>query len=211
MLLSAHSDLQLTAYSDADWGSCKITRRSVTGFCITLGSSLISWKSKKQPTVSRSSSEAEYRSMADTTCEIVWLRSLLSELGVPQHSATTLYCDNVSALYIAANPVYHERTKHIEIDCHLVREKLQKGVISTAYLSTTEQPADLFTKALGAAQLQFILSKLGVTNFFSPPNLRGDVNSIQVNQVAPLFSIKHQLVHKAKCSSVSCQVMRCEV
>ncbi|XP_074351979.1 secreted RxLR effector protein 161-like [Apium graveolens] len=126
LLLSASSTVQLTAYCDADWGSCKITRRSVTGFCITLGGSLISWKSKKQPTVSRSSSEAEYRSMADTTCEIVWLRSLLTELSVPQQAPTQLFYDNLSAIYIAGNPIYHERTKHIEIDCHLVREKLQR-------------------------------------------------------------------------------------
>lgn len=116
--------------------------------------------------MSRSSSEAEYRSTADITCEVVWLRSLLKELRVPQSAPTLLYCDNLSAIYIAANPVYHERTKHIEIDCHLVLEKLQSGVITTAHLVTNEQPADLFTKALGSTQLHFLLGKLGVLNLF---------------------------------------------
>lgn len=138
-----------------------------------LGSSLVCWKSKKHPTVSRSSSEAEYRSMADTTCEIVWLRTLLLSFSVPQEFPTSLYCDNVSAIYISVNPVFHERTKHIEIDCHLVREKLQKGIIVTEYVPSTDQPVDLFTKALGATTLQYLLGKLGVLFLSSPPNLRG--------------------------------------
>lgn len=171
LFLSSKSNLQLTAYCDADWGSCKITRRSVTDFCIVLGNSLVSWKSKKQPTVSRSSSEVEYRSMIPLAkqfgYDIFWLTYRLLN--------TKLYCDNVSAIYITANPnpVFHERTKHIEIDCHLVHEKLQKKVIAK------EQPADLFTKALGAAQLQLLLVKLGVANLFSTPHLKGDVNTIK--------------------------------
>lgn len=160
LLLSSRLDLKLYAYGDADWGSCQLTRRSLTGFCVTFGPSLISWKSKKQPTIARSSAEAEYRAMADTTCEIVWLRVLLADFGVPQLTPTMLFCDNLSALYIASNPVFHERTKHIEIDCHLVREKLLKGVIATGHVSTHMQPADLLTKSLCSNQLQFLLSKL---------------------------------------------------
>lgn len=113
ILLSANSTFKLNAYCDADWGACQITRWSITGFCITLGDSLITWKSKKQSTVSRSSAEAEYRVMADTTCEITWLLALLSNLHINNIGAATLYCDNQSALHIASNPVFHERTKHI--------------------------------------------------------------------------------------------------
>ncbi|XP_019188316.1 PREDICTED: uncharacterized protein LOC109182623 [Ipomoea nil] len=114
------SDLHLKAYSDSDWGACVDTRRSVTGFCIFLGNALISWKSKKQPTVSKSSSEAEYRALAATSCEIQWLIYLLAEFGMIHNEAVAIYCDSKSAVAIAENPVFHERTKHIELDCHLV-------------------------------------------------------------------------------------------
>ena len=174
ILLSATSPLQLSAFADADWGGCPLTRQSLTGYCVTLGSSLLSWKSKKQHTVSRSSAEAEYRALADVCCELTWLLNLFHELGFNALKPVTLYCDNRSAMYIAANPVFHERTKHIEIDCHLVREKLQKGYIKTAYISTHDQPADMFTKAISSSSLHHLLSKLGVLNLFSTSSLRGD-------------------------------------
>ncbi|XP_019153846.1 PREDICTED: uncharacterized protein LOC109150391 [Ipomoea nil] len=130
------SDLQLKAYSDSDRGACIDTRRSVTGFCIFLGDALISWKSKKQPTVSKSSSEAEYRALAATSCEVQWLTYLLAEFGVNHSEAVAIYCDSKSAVAIAENPVFHERTKHIELDCHFVRDKLHKGLIKLFHISS---------------------------------------------------------------------------
>jgi len=92
--------------------------------------------------VSFSSAEAEYRAMVNTTCEITWLSYLLSHIGISQSTPTPLFCDNQYALHIASNPVYHERTKHIEIDCHVIREKISSGLITTAKVSLTYQIAD---------------------------------------------------------------------
>ncbi|XP_061373633.1 uncharacterized mitochondrial protein AtMg00810-like [Gastrolobium bilobum] len=159
LLLKSDCDLKIHAYCDSDWASCPLTRRSLTGFFIMLGSSPVSWKTKKQVTMSRSSAEAEYRSMAAATAEIVWLKSFLTSLGVTHSSPMELFCDNQAALHIAANPVFHERTKHIELDCHFVREHILAKHITTAHVPSRSQLADLFTKALGQRELLSFLLK----------------------------------------------------
>lgn len=138
-----NNKIEIIAHCDADWEACPKTRRSITGYCVSLGTSLISWKSKKQPVVSRSSAEAEYISMAYTTVEVTFIQYLLHEFKVKVAEGAILYCDNVSAIHIATNPIFHERTKHIEIDCHFIREKIQSDSIRLAFIGTTNQAADL--------------------------------------------------------------------
>ena len=137
--------------------------RSLSGWLIFLGQSPISWKTKKQHIVYRSSAEAEYRSMASITCELKWLKALLLSLGVHHPKAIPLFCDSQSAFHIAKNPVFHERTKHIEVDCHhFVRDVVRDGLIHPSYVTTTIQLVDIFTKALGHSQFDLLLSKLGI-------------------------------------------------
>ncbi|KAK6160670.1 hypothetical protein DH2020_004051 [Rehmannia glutinosa] len=162
LLFSSTSSLELRAFSDADWASDPVDRKSTTGFCVFLGDSLISWKSKKQTVVSRSSTEAEYRAMASTTTEIVWLRWLLADMGVFLRHPTPMYCDNRSAIQIAHNSVFHERTKHIEIDCHLTRHHLQHGTITLPFVTSSSQIADFFTKAHPLSRFHFLVGKLSM-------------------------------------------------
>jgi hypothetical protein len=135
-LVPRDSEKQVLGYVDADWAGCIESRRSTTGFCFFLGQSLISWRAKKQQTISRSSSEAEYRALSSATCELQWIMYLLKDLNVTCAKLPALYCDSQSAIHIASNPVFHERTKHLEIDCHFVREKVQKGILKLMPIST---------------------------------------------------------------------------
>ena len=155
----------LHAFSDSDWAGCYDTRVSTSGFCFMLGSSCISWLSKKQPTVATSSCEAEYRAAFTATVECVWLRRLLADLGVGQSSATTIFTDSQSAIAVVRNPVFHARTKHIEVHYHYVRERFSAGEISLAYVPTQENIADLFTKALPREKFEAFRKALGLLPF----------------------------------------------
>ncbi|KAK2366753.1 putative mitochondrial protein [Trifolium repens] len=166
LYFAASSDLKLSTFSDSDWASCPDSRRSVTGYSVFIGPSLISWKSKKQPTISCSSSEAEYRALAFTTREIQWLIYILQDLKCENVGPVPLYCDSKSAIAIAQNPTFHERTKHIEIDCHLVREKLQSGVIQLVSVSSANNIADIHTKPLHPSVFHSLLSKLNLNDVY---------------------------------------------
>ncbi|RVW83549.1 Retrovirus-related Pol polyprotein from transposon RE2 [Vitis vinifera] len=168
ILLHADSDLSLQGWCDSDWAACPVTRRSLSGWLVFLGQSPISWKTKKQHTVSRSSAEVEYRAMAAVTCELKWLKGLLLSLGVHHPKAIKLFCDSQSALHMAKNPVFHERTKHIEVDCHFVRDAITDGLIAPSYVPTVTQLADIFTKALGKKQFDYLLAKLGIFEPHAP-------------------------------------------
>ncbi|GKE02879.1 ribonuclease H-like domain-containing protein [Tanacetum coccineum] len=132
--LFSFSTTDLVAYSDADWAGCPTTRRSTSGYCVFLANNLLSWSAKRQPTLSRSSAEAEYRGVSNGVAETFWLRNLLRELHTPLSFATMVYCDNVSDVYLSSNPVQHQRTKHIEIDIHFVRDLVAAGQVRVLHV-----------------------------------------------------------------------------
>ncbi|GKB65263.1 ribonuclease H-like domain-containing protein, partial [Tanacetum coccineum] len=171
--ISRNGNLKLRAYADSDWARCSATRKSVSGYCVFLGDSLVTWKSKKQSTLSRYFAEAEYRSMASATCEVIWLSNLLSDMGVTGLLPVVMYYDNSFVLQIAANPVFHEKSKHFDIDVHLVREKVASGVIKTEKIHSSQQTADIFTKGLGFDQHKELCKKLGMLDMFSLDKLEG--------------------------------------
>lgn len=168
VLLFSNTDDRISAYCDADWASCSMTRRSVTGYFVKVEESLVSWKSKKQTTVSKSSTEAEFRILTAVTAELVWILGLMKEDGNEVVLPVDVFSDSKSALQIAANPIYHERTKHIDIDCFFIREKLVQGMIRTHYIAIQDQPADMLTKGLTRAQQVHLNAKLGICDILTP-------------------------------------------
>nr|GEY24770.1 ribonuclease H-like domain-containing protein [Tanacetum cinerariifolium] len=154
--------VDLVAYSDADWASCPTTRRSTSGYCVFLGNNLLSLSAKCQPTLSRSSAEAEYQGVANVVAKTCWLSNLLRELHTPLPSAALVYCDNVSAVYLSCNPVQHKRTKHIEIDIHFVRDLVAAGQVRVLHVPSRYQFADIFIKGLPLALFEEFRSSLSV-------------------------------------------------
>ena len=168
ILFKKGEGLTLEAYSDADYAGSIVDRRSTSGYCTFLGGNLVTWISKKQNVAARSSAEAEFKAMALGICELLWLKIILEDLKIQWEAPMRLYCDNKSAISIAHNPVQHDRTKHIEVDRHFIKEKLDSGLICTPFVSIGSQLADVLTKGLIGIAFQNIIGKLGMDNIHLP-------------------------------------------
>ena len=133
-----------------------------------MGGNLVTWRSKKQNVVARSSAEAKYRAMALGICEILWIHKLLKELKLESKSPIKVFCDNKAAISIAHNPVQHDRTKHVEVDRHFIKEKIDSGQITTLFVTTHQQLADILTKGVTTVLFESLRSKLGMVDIYSP-------------------------------------------
>jgi hypothetical protein len=162
LLLHRSSTAELRVYTDVDWAGCPDTRQSTSGYTVFLGDNLVSWSSKRQPVVSRSSAEAEYRTVANGVAEVAWLRQLLQELHSSLATSTLVFYDNVSAVYLSTNPVQHQRTKHVEIDLHFVHERVSCGDVRVLHVPTTSQFVDVFTKGLPSTVFAEFRSSLNI-------------------------------------------------
>jgi hypothetical protein len=158
---------EIEIFTDADWAGSVTDRRSTSGYCTFVWGNLVTWRSKKQPVVSRSSAEAEFRALSQGICEGIWIKRVLHEIGILNSNPIKVLCDNQSAISIAKNPVHHDRTKHVEIDRHFIKENIENGTISLQYTPTSQQTADILTKAVPRKTFENLTSKLGLLNIYN--------------------------------------------
>ena len=152
------------------WAVFFVNRCSYSGYLMFVGGNLVSWRSKKQSVVARSTAEVEFRSMASGLCELMWLKTLLTELQLCSGAPIQVYCDNQATINIVIvnNPFYHDRTKHIEIDRHFIREKLDERLFQISYVRSVDQLADVLTKGIGVVSFMRICNRMGLIDIFAP-------------------------------------------
>jgi len=169
ILFTKNADYQnIDTYTDADWAGAIDDRRSTSGYFTFVGGNLVTWRSKKQNVVTRSSAEAEFRGMAPGLCEALWLRLLLQDLGYQSRQPIQLYCDNKAACDIAHNPFQHDCTKHVEVDRFFIKEKLDGKIMELPKIRYEDQLADILTKAVSNRVFSKLLDKLGMCDIYAP-------------------------------------------
>ena len=168
LLFSKSHELEVMGYTDADWAGDQTNRRSALGYFTFVGGNLVTWRSKKQKVVARSSAEAEYRGMAHGVCELLWIRNVLKDLRIKYREPMDLHCDNKAAIEIAHNPVQHDRTKHVEVDRHFIKENLDRKIIRFPFVQSEDQLADVLTKAVSGRVFNSSIDKLGMFDIYAP-------------------------------------------
>lgn len=168
LIYKGKGHLDVDGYCDADWASCLDDRRSTSGYCVFVGGNLVSWRSKKQLVVSKSTAKAEFRALSQGLSEMLWVRNMLSELTVLKNGYLNIWCDNKSAINIANNPVQHDRTKHVEINRFFIKEKLDAGIIKLDYVTSGQQVADCLTKGLRTRECNLACNKMGMIDIYHP-------------------------------------------
>ncbi|KAH9782291.1 retrovirus-related pol polyprotein from transposon RE1 [Citrus sinensis] len=191
-------------YSDADWACDIDDRKSIGAYCIFLGNNLVSWSSKKQAIVAKSSTESEYRALSAASSELTWLQSLFSELKIIKLPTPVLWCDNQSAGDLAKNPVFHSKSKHIEMDVHYIRDKVLNKELEVRYIPTEEQVADVLTKPLSFPKFSYFHYKLNVIN--RPLSLRGDVKEAHVSQIVSKAEDYNSNSSQLQVDDLACQL-----
>ena len=168
LMLSKNNHLNVEGYTDADWEGNVSDRKSTSGYFTFVGQNLVTWKSKKQKVVALSSAEAEFRGMAKGLCELLWLRRLLMEIGFGSSMEMNLFCDNKAATNISENLVQHDRTKHVEVDKHFIKQSIEEKIIRFPFVKSEDQLADILTKAVSSKNFHDSLDKLGIKDIYAP-------------------------------------------
>ena len=168
LLFSKNGISNIEGYTNSDWAGDQTTKRSTFGYFTFVEGNLVTWKSKKQKVVARSSVEAEFRGMAHGVCELLWIRNILRDLGIEYATPMNLYCDNKAAIQIAQNPVQHDCTKHVEVDRHFIKENLDEKIIQFPFIQSESQLVDILTKAVSGKVFHGINDKLGMIDIYAP-------------------------------------------
>ena len=167
ILFKKNDTLALEAYTDANYAGSIVDRRSTTGYCTFLRGNMVTWRSKKQNVAARSSTESEFRAIAQGLCELLWLKIVLDDMRIKWDYPMKLYCDNKTAINIAHNPIQHDRTKHIEVERHFIKEKLEEGVVCISYVPSKHHLADILTKGLNSSMFHDLVFKMGMEDIYS--------------------------------------------
>jgi hypothetical protein len=167
LMFSKNNQVHIDGYTDADWAGNVSDKKSTSGYFTFVGGNLVTWRSNKQKVVALSSAKAEFRGMAKGICELLWLRRLLTEIGIAPSSEMNLFCDNKAAIDIPHNLVQHDRIKHVEVDQHFIKQNLNEKIIRFPFVKSEDQLADILTKAVSSKIFHNSLDKLGIRDIYA--------------------------------------------